>query len=497
MTLAGVSFGSNVTAVALGSGQPFVLIAKYGQGRAVQWTSTDWMAVAVKGPMAGLDDLVWRGLAWSARKPFVVRGMPHFLTLRVDDSEGPFWWLQIANNLGFKPWTGPFIASAQLVTNISELRNLATNGNATVSPHAFDNSNLVYWGYDAPVSDYQTSNSIYAATQWHQTNGIPIAKVIVPHVSDIGSNAFPFLKSWGAPYVTIKQDPSTPRSAPWLVNGPFRLYEPRLAGSSLLPLFYADFLNIPNHPELAGQFFDCVTEIRDESDGNNLGEWAAYAGDLPGTISRGTRQVKRAFDSMALGTLYTHEWRIHQNIAVPPGVSGVSTFFTSNTWSSVLQSITNNLAAYQPVFVTLDYGCQYVRATRTAILTSATYDTLSGRVSATFTGKSDVDISAQVYVGQDNSISQISGTVPAFTNAETVTLAALGPVLSSAAMSPDHSVRFSVNAVSNVPWRLDVSTDLVAWTALSNFSNAGGSFPFVDWAATNSPRRFYRAVPSP
>jgi hypothetical protein len=66
MNVAGVTFPTNVTAVGLSSGQPFLAVRKYGQGRAVQWTSYGWMPIAVLGPLEGLDDLVWT--IWSGRR---------------------------------------------------------------------------------------------------------------------------------------------------------------------------------------------------------------------------------------------------------------------------------------------------------------------------------------------------------------------------------------------------------------------------------------------
>ena len=88
MTVAGLTLPTNLTAVATCGGAPFVVIGKYGQGRAVQWTSYDWMSTAIQGPVNGLDDLVWRGFTWAARKPFVMRGMPHLATMRIDDITG-------------------------------------------------------------------------------------------------------------------------------------------------------------------------------------------------------------------------------------------------------------------------------------------------------------------------------------------------------------------------------------------------------------------------
>src|SRR5690242_11137802 len=94
MSLVNLNVQTNATAVAFSSGHPFVTVTKYGQGRAVQWASCDWMNISVKGPIAGLDDLVWRGFVWAARKPFVIRGLPNFATMRVDDAQNTFEWAQ-------------------------------------------------------------------------------------------------------------------------------------------------------------------------------------------------------------------------------------------------------------------------------------------------------------------------------------------------------------------------------------------------------------------
>ena len=105
--------------------------------------------------------------------------------------------------------------------------------------------------------------------------------------------------------------------------------------------------HIPGHPEFDGQFFNCVTEIRDDAGY----EWYPSS-DVAGTIGRGTRQTKRALDSMALATLFTHGYFMGD---VGP-----------ESWRATLQGITDNLAPYNPIYVTLDYACQYVRAMHTS-----------------------------------------------------------------------------------------------------------------------------------
>src|SRR5262249_53339377 len=93
LALTGVTLSPNATALATSGGRPLLVVRKYGLGRAVQWLSYDWIAASALGPIGGMDDLVWRGIVWAARKPFVIRGLPSFVTMRIDDVEGPFWWV--------------------------------------------------------------------------------------------------------------------------------------------------------------------------------------------------------------------------------------------------------------------------------------------------------------------------------------------------------------------------------------------------------------------
>ena len=486
MSLAGVTLPQSAAAVSSSSGHPFLIVRKCGQGCAVQWCSYDWMAVAVKGPMAGLDDLVWRSIVWAARKPFVMRGLPNFVTMRVDDAEGNFWWAHVANEAGLKPFIALF-EQGNMETNTADLRSLVTNGNATASPHAFCASTFIYWNHSGNANwpDNVMSNNIYQATQWHASHGIPISKVVALHYSEIGPNAFPGMRDWGVEYVTLKNDPGTARTAPWLVAGPFRLYEPRQAGSPPLPLFYADFLNIPGHPELAGQFFNCVTEIRDDA---SCAEWCPDS-NVSASIGRGTRQLKRAFDSMALATLFTHEWYIHPTGCVPGNQA-----ITTNSWRSILQGITNNLAAYHPIYVTMDYACQYVRATRTAKILSSDYDSTSGEIRTALVGNSDVMLQIQVFTGHDSALTTSFGSVPPFSGVTNLVAARLAPALAAITSLPNKSVQLLLSGVPNLNYRLDASTDLVNWSALASFSNISGAAQFVDPDAINYTQRFYRAV---
>jgi hypothetical protein len=124
---------------------------------------------------------------------------------------------------------------------------------------------------------------------------------------------------------------------------------------------------------------------------------------------------------MALTTIFTHE-------------NYIAAVSTAN-WQAILQGLASNLASYNPSYVTLDYACQYVRATRTSRLVASTCDSASGQVTAAFTGKTDMNTVVYIFVGADNSISSSFGTVPAFSGNYTNTVAALAMPLSLSLVS--------------------------------------------------------------
>ena len=458
MSLAGLVLGTNSTAIATAGGRPFVSTTHYGKGRAVQWSSYDWVSATVMGPVNGLDDLLWRGLVWAASKPFVMRGLPNFVAMRVDDVEGPFWWVHIANEVGFKPYLGLFIDSLP-ESNIPDLRYLVTNGMATASIHSWSASWMFFFDHqnETSYSDIVQSNYFYYGAKWHSTHGIPGSKSFIPHYSEIGPNAFPYLTNLGIEFIAIEVVPGTVEygnpPAPWLAAGPYRRYEAPQEGQVNLPLFYADFLKVPGHPELDGKFFDRYTEVHNTASPGQYqcGEWCVD-NDVPANIDRGTRQIKRAFDSQILASLYTHEWWIH------PTTCCGSTTVTTNNWRAMLMGITNNIGSYQPVYVTTDYADQYVRATRTSRLVSSKFDPTTGQVAVSFTGKTNLPLTIQIYTGEDKFITNNPGTVPIFdvpltTVAATLTLP---PTITSGptnvTIRSGSNVKFYVNASGVAPF---------------------------------------------
>ena len=63
--------------------------------------------------------------------------------------------------------------------------------------------------------------------------------------------------------------------------------------------------------------------------------------------------------------------------------------------------------------------------------------------------------------------------------------------------TPDHNFQISFLGYSNYTSAINVSTDLLHWSALTNFPPTNGPLQFPDLGATNYPQRFYRAVWTP
>ena len=395
MTIPSVSYPDDVTVLAYSGMSSLLAVTSYGQGKAVQWGTYDWMSYDVKGPLYGLDDLFWRSLVWAARKPFTLQGFPPMLTMRVDDVSGPFGWIHIANEFNIKPWTGLFFREIDS-DEAADLSSLIYSDNATASIHAFD-VNFFYYDHDnGDWSEEVIAAHYVEGTEWHLKNDIPISKVVFPHFYEIGTNAFQGLKDWDVEFLGILMDPGTGYGSPWINNGPFRKYSDGISSSGI-PLYYADFIEVPEHPEFDRTFFNCVTEIRDDAGY----EWYPD-NDVDGSIGRGSRQLSRAYNSMALGTLFTHGKYLNN--------------ISPENWNAILDGITSDVSSYNPTYVTLDYACQYARCVNTSEITMSEYNQETGNVIINFSGNTDMSTKFYLFFEVDGVIQEKLIDVPPFSD---------------------------------------------------------------------------------
>jgi hypothetical protein len=321
--------------------------------------------------------------------------MPPFVTMRVDDVAGPLWWITTANELEFKPWLGLFINDIDS-SEAAQLSALTNSGHATASIHSFYSSTYFYWN----SLDKKMAENFAIGTSWHQNNNIPISKYVVPHYYQITTNAFGGLSNWGVKCIGTVMEPGQYYGAPWLKIGPFRKYEDG-SSSANLPVFYADYLNIPGHPEFNGQFFNLITEPRDIRY-----DWVNFP-ELDRSIALATNQVKRGLDSMAVATFFTHEYNI--------------TVITNERWHAVLQGLVHNLAPYNPIYVDMDYACEYARALHSSRISSSLYDPISQILETSLVGSSNMPTVFYLFREVNGEIESVFIDVPAFSGNVTVT----------------------------------------------------------------------------
>lgn len=431
--------------IVFADGQPLLLVTDGDARPCVTYTSMEWMKTAYLGPMMGLDDCLWRSFVWSARKPFVMRGLPPLVTMRVDDVAGrgelmqqsPLYWVKAANKYGFKPWLGLFIYNLSPVA-VQELRGYLLNNQATAAPHAFGRPNrdqrsneasdsdagssfvqtnsrfyynpeclplrvnsydeFIYFNHHTgmPWSDEEALRGLEAVDKWYAKNQpLPMSKYFLAHWYEMGSNIISHVsKKWGMEYIGMNKAINTPYtdSIPWLKGAPFRLYEKQgKATNASKAVYYADFVDINGN-----KFFNSLTEIRDDYGY----EWAP---DNKTEISaaRGLRQLKRALSSMALASLFTHE--TDYIFKIKP-----------ESWEEQLKLISKGISDYNPMMITIDEALKIVRAHKTSHLSESDFSKGNGRIDISLEGDTDTRSYVYLFTGGNGSINQRLVEIPEF-----------------------------------------------------------------------------------
>jgi hypothetical protein len=388
MLVPGLAPGADEAQVLAGAaGKPLLVAAPFGSGRAVQFSTYDWVQPAVKGKLYGLDDLVWRSLVWAARKPFVMRGMPRYLVMRVDDVSGfgiesnrHLGWVETVNRHGLKPWLGVFIDDMREDAEATRrLAGFTREELVTASPHARRWSSFFY--LDEPLRnddrqrnvtgrpwpDEKMAANFAEAGQFFRANGIVMGKVVLPHFYEFARNNFEGLERWGIGLVGTVLRPGDGYGAMVPAAGPYLSGEPPRPSDAKDPIYIADWLKVPGRPEFDRRFFNFVLEIRDVAGY----EWAPSGVPVAEAIRRGIEECRRAYDSLLPAVLFTHESDHIQHIS-------------PRDWEAIISGVMAGLAPERPVPVTYDFLCRYMRVLRTSRIEAARDGTVE------FTGAADI-----------------------------------------------------------------------------------------------------------
>ena len=179
---------------------PLVFATEWGNGRAVQFTlnSRVWRN-AFYGHARGMDDLFWRSIVWTARKPFAANMIPPFVTMSWDDCEGrhDFAFADIANSYGFKPMPSLFIANVP-ERLLPKIRAGMQSGEIHYNTHALDYYRLLIYNFgkgECSQAELE-SNFAFADAFWKRVGMHPGATLRF-HWGEYGVRALPFLKERG------------------------------------------------------------------------------------------------------------------------------------------------------------------------------------------------------------------------------------------------------------------------------------------------------------
>lgn len=376
-------------------------VAEYGIGRIVKWNSYQWTFDAYLGPVWGMDDLIWRGIVWAARKPFVMQGLPPMVTMRVDDVDdhsqtmNNLEWLSICNDYGLIPWVGVFTVPEGHDPDgfFPKLKTFVDNNLATASPHSLTYDSLIYYNL-ALDPEFSVTKNIDRARNIFVTNGITISNFLVPHYYYLTADALPGIRDMGVEFLGTKipYDP-VPYPGNWLNNKPYRINRDGWAGTGV-PHFYADSINWLNTP-----FFLCLSEIGDDGIPSSQYEWYPGAGSVDEVIARGVRHLRRSLNSMTLPVLFTHEDQFTM---------------TPSEWHQILSGVTTGVSPYNPEYKSTDDAVKYIRAKSNLVIRAVGSN--NGLVTISVAGANDMETKCYLFTEAGGQITHRLVTLPRVQN---------------------------------------------------------------------------------
>jgi hypothetical protein len=370
------------------------------------------------GHAMGLDDLFWKGIVWAARKPFVMRAMPPFVTFLLDDASSSynhFRYLDVFNAHGYIPHLDIHLNDLDKVLHdvkgqdSQALRAKYQAGLVECAAHAFTYNHHIFFDHAnrQPYPDEVVAENVRQANEKFKAWGIAPSRFSNPHFGEVGLNALPHMRRQGVEFISAL----LPLGQAWFAEEGQR-HDVQLApyGRSgfvfdPLPEYPAFFginaLVMPREmtgiPMVASEFLWSHTIFWDEHPAGN---------DLQGAADQALAQMRLGLDSLFFGELYTHE----QRIAV----------LSMGELEEILTLIDRGLAKHTYVQRSYEYIADYARSHAGSWLTAVELDA-GGQVTCNLTGRSTLTTSLYLFTETDGTIQQRFVDVPPFDGSVRVT----------------------------------------------------------------------------
>jgi hypothetical protein len=401
-------------------GWPALVAHAYGQGRVVAWTLSPLIwSQSCFGHGMGLDDLFWKGIVWAARKPFVMRAMPPFVTFVLDDASSSynhFRYLDAFNDHGYIPHVGVYLDDIDKVMHDVQgqdsqaLKAKHDAGLATVAAHGFSYDHEIFydhvarcaWPGDVLAENFQRFDQTFR--QW----GIEHSRMLNAHFGEVGLNALPYLRERGIeflattmPYGQAWFEPEGTRR-PWKDPAPYHNIGFVFDTQPGAPEFFVTTARLKPRemtgaPLIAVDFLWGHTIFWDEHPADN---------NLAGAAEQALAQMRRGLDSLFYGELMTHE----QRLAV----------LSMHELDQTLTLIDRGLAKYGCIHRSYEYIAEYARSKVNSRLTAVNVDG-GGQITCDLAGRTSLTTSLYLFTEWDGTIQQRFVDVPPFAGSARVT----------------------------------------------------------------------------
>ncbi len=404
---------------------PMLLAMSYREGRVVQFLfSPRLYSREYLGHTCGLDDIFWKSIVWAAKKPFLMKAMPPFVTTRIDDASGSnslfgkkedsanlhFRYLDSFNKYGYIPNIGLFIddisdEDAKIIKPKYEAKL------AEFSPHAFTDpenfaDRLIYMKHDGSEFSHTELEKNFSHvdakfSQW----GIRPSRVLNAHFGEVGINALPFLKKKGQVFNTTIRKFGRSYFDPEAHGWNPRPFSSPGYGFDFMP-DHPDFFTIVSQPMVNPGKDDSRTPIVDFLWGCTPFWNENPYNDVEKAAERGAEHIKRGLDNLFFGCLTTHEQRIAT--------------LSIEEWGELLSRIDGLTYKYDKIFKSHSYIAQYAKNKVKSHIKEANYNPHSKEIKCTLEGETDMPLQLYIFIDKDRGVEYKFESVPAFDDSTTI-----------------------------------------------------------------------------
>ncbi|HON06366.1 MAG TPA: hypothetical protein P5065_00470 [Candidatus Ratteibacteria bacterium] len=353
------------------------------------------------GHTKGFDGIFWRSIVWTAKKPFIFKGIPPFIACRVNDATGNgksqqdpaemFRYVSVLNEIGFIPHVGLCIYDIKENT-IYKIRDYFYQSKAEFSAHSFNRDSSerdpsIYLGSDG--REFQIDEIRNHFEEVNHTFGrynIKHAQTINAHRSQIGLNSLYFLRENHCFFSMNLLKPgkifSDARGLTW---------EPKPYGIQNFCVDYLDdnqnIFNVVSHP---GEITTRGADI------DFLPISSGYSVDS--IAKKGVFQIKRGLENLTSGCLMFHENRLAN--------------FSIGDFETIISIIANELRDIPHIFKSYDFIANYMKNRQESKIANIQYK--NSHIFLVLTGKSKMGQFLFCFLENGGNITQSFLEIPQF-----------------------------------------------------------------------------------